>query len=172
MQKLPAIVYGYKCFNRGLTNRYGEKFEIGKVYHCDGEIKFGNEGNGFHMALNLEDTLKYFDQNIDIAYVKCYGKYDEIPDTKENEENDNYDMFAFEYMVIEKVLTREEIIAHMLGAWESSVIKFIMYFKLTLDEKKLFREKFKTNTRVQNYLTYYQDGDTEVFNRQYKGRGR
>ena len=172
MQKLPEIVYGYKCFNKGLTNRYGEKYEIGMVYHCDGEIKFGNEGHGFHMALNLEDTLKYFDQNIDIAYVKCYGKYDEIPDTKENEENDNYDMFAFEYMVIEKVLTREEIIAHMLDAWESSVIKFIMYFKLTPDEKKLFREKFKTNTRIQNYLTYYQDSDTEVFNRQHKGRGR
>ncbi len=170
MKEAKKPIYGYKCFTKGLINRHGKQFEIGKEYHCDKEIKFGNEGNGFHMALRLEDTLKYFDQDIDIAYVKCYGKYDEIPDTKENEENDNYDMFAFEYMVIEKVLTREEIITYMLNAWESSVLKFIIYFKLTEEEKQLFRERFKTNSKIQKYISYYQDGDKEVFD--YKRRGR
>ena len=165
MEKEKNITYGYKCFNKGLTNRNGQKFEIGKVYHCDGKIKYGNNGNGFHMALMLEDTLKYFDDDIDIAYVKCYGEYDEVPDTMENIENDNYDLFAFEYMVIEKVLTREEIINHMLSAWEDSVIKFIVRFKLTEEEKELFREKFKTNFRIQKYMAYYQDGDTEAFER-------
>lgn len=169
MNKEDNIFHGFKIFNKGLTNRFGKKFEIGKEYHCDGEIKFGNEGHGFHVASRLEDALKYFDNNIDIAYVKCYGKYDEIKDTKENEENDNYDMYSYEYMVIEKVLTREEIIAYILNTWEDRIIKFIMYFPLTEEEKKLFREKFINNTKIQNYISYYQDNDKEVFN---KRRGR
>ena len=51
---------GYKCFNENLTNRYNTKFEIGKIYHVNGNIKFGNNGNGFHICKNLEDTLRYF----------------------------------------------------------------------------------------------------------------
>ena len=51
---------GYKCFNENLINRYGTKFEIGKIYHANGNIKFGNKGNGFHLCKNLEDTLRYF----------------------------------------------------------------------------------------------------------------
>ena len=45
---------GFKCFNKGLINRYGMQFELNKVYHCDGEIIFGNHGNGFHMCKYLE----------------------------------------------------------------------------------------------------------------------
>lgn len=26
-------IIGYKCFNEDFTNRYGEKFEIGKTYN-------------------------------------------------------------------------------------------------------------------------------------------
>ena len=48
-------------FNDDLTNRYGTKFEVGKTYHANGDIKFGNDGNGFHMCKNIEDTLRYFD---------------------------------------------------------------------------------------------------------------
>ena len=165
MPKGEKIFYGYKIFNKGLTNRYGKKFEIGKTYHCDKEIKFGNEGHGFHVALRLEDALKYFDNNIDIAYVKCYGKYDEIKDTKENEANDNYDMYAYEYMVIEKVLTREEIIQYILDKWEERVIKFIMYFPLTEEEKQIFYEKYNTNDRIKKYIAYYQNNDKEAFTR-------
>ena len=48
------MIKGYKCFNKGLINRYGKKFEVGKIYHQDGDIKFGINGNGFHMCSNLE----------------------------------------------------------------------------------------------------------------------
>lgn len=34
------MVEGYKCFDKGLINRYGEKFEIGKIYHVVGIVKF------------------------------------------------------------------------------------------------------------------------------------
>lgn len=34
------MVGGYKCFDKGLINRYGKKFEIGKIYHVVGIVKF------------------------------------------------------------------------------------------------------------------------------------
>lgn len=154
---------GYKCFNKGLTNRYGIKYEIGKEYHCDKEIKFGNNGHGFHVCKRLEDTLKFFDSNIDIAYVKCYGKYDEIKDTQENDYNDNYDMYAFEYMIIEKILSREEIISYALNLNDERIKKFLMYFKLTPEEKNIFKNKYKDRQHILNFIAYYQDGDKEAF---------
>ncbi len=78
---------GYKCFNKGLINRYGTKFCIEKTYHCDKQIKFGNNGHGFHVCKRLEDTLRYFDamnKEVDICIVECYGKYDK-------QEDDYYD---------------------------------------------------------------------------------
>ena len=50
---------GFKSFNLDRTNCYGKIFEEGKEYHCDGEIKFGPHGNGFHFAERLEDTIRY-----------------------------------------------------------------------------------------------------------------
>ena len=62
------MIEGYKCFSEGLVNRYGVKFEIGKIYHTENEVKY--QYNGFHMCANLEDTLRYFDamdDTVDIA---------------------------------------------------------------------------------------------------------
>ena len=44
----------YKAFNKDRTNRYGMKFEEGKAYHTDGDIKCGLiyeafNGNGFQV---------------------------------------------------------------------------------------------------------------------------
>ena len=77
------MFYGYKCFDKELINRYGTIFEVGKLYHSDNEIKFGNDGNGFHVCKRLEDTLRYFDAmngEVDIAKVKCYGNYQKYED--------------------------------------------------------------------------------------------
>ena len=52
---------GFKVFDYGLINRYGFKYELNKTYHTDGELRFGIDGNGFHMCKNIEDTLRYFD---------------------------------------------------------------------------------------------------------------
>ena len=43
-------IIGYKAFDKGLINRYGTKFEVGKIYIAEGAIKFGNQGNGFHLC--------------------------------------------------------------------------------------------------------------------------
>ena len=57
------FVIGYKAFNKDFTNRYGDKFKIGKIYHADGEIKWGNNGNGFHLCKHIEDCFRYVNPN-------------------------------------------------------------------------------------------------------------
>ncbi len=164
--KYKNIITGYKCFDKGLTNRYGKKFEINKLYHCPGEIKFGNHGNGFHMCARLEDTLKFFDcknSEVDIAKVTCFGEYDEIPATYESEYAGDYDMYAYEYMIIDKILTREEIIEYILSTYPERVNRFLMHFKLTEDEKELFYTAYKDNVVVLQYLDYYQNNDKDAF---------
>ena len=154
---------GYKCFNKGLINRYGTKFRIEKTYHCDKQIKFGNNGHGFHVCKRLEDTLRYFDamnEEVDICLVECYGKYDE----QEDDYYDYYDMFAFEYMVIKKLLTREEITAYGLNLFGCQLERFISSFKLTKEEIDIFKFKFQKESRILKFIAYYQEGDKDAFN--------
>ena len=70
------MIKGYKAFNKDLTNRYGSEFVEGTTYRVEGELKFGNNGNGFHFCKRLEDTLRYFpgmEEEIDIASIgSCF----------------------------------------------------------------------------------------------------
>lgn len=156
------MIVGYKCFNKGLINRYGCKFEVGKIYHIKGKIKFGNNGNGFHICLNLEDTLRYYDamnEEVDIAQVICYGSIIENSD----EYYGYYDMYACEYMIITKVLTRKDIIAYAIKLNSESAKRFISLFRLTPEEILLFKTKYQKNDNVLNFISYYQENDLEVF---------
>ena len=161
------MIKGYKCFNQGLINVYGYKYEIGKIYHANGEIRFGNSGNGFHICTNLEDTLRYYDamnEEVEIAIVTCYGnthKYDD-------EYNGYYDMYACEYMIINKVLNHEEIINYALNLDGERIKRFISQFKLTPEELALFKQEFKNKEIVLDYITYYQENDKEIFRRKLK----
>ena len=158
---------GYKCFKKGLINRYGTKFEIDKEYHANGIIKFGNYGNGFHVCKNLEDTLRYFNamnEPVDIAEVICHGMYDQ----GEDDYNGYYDMYAFEYLFINKILTREEIIDYGLKLYDFRTKRFISGYRLTKEEILLFKEKFKNNQDILNTIAYYQEGNIEAFNSSYK----
>lgn len=161
------MLSGYKCFNKDLTNRYGQKFEVGVLYHCNKDIKFGNDGHGFHMCVHLEDTLRYFDamnDEVNICKVNCYGKKELYEDNYYG----YYDMYATEYMVIEKILTREEIIFYALGLEEDRLTRFISLFKLTEKEKQLFLDKFSRCQNVLDYIAYYQNDDKEVFKKRIK----
>ena len=105
------FVIGYKGFNKDFTNRYGNKFEIGKVYHADGEIKWGNNGNGFHLCTNIEDCFRYVDSDTSvITEVIGFGKMKEYDD----EYYGYYDMYVCENLRIVRVISREEIISMML----------------------------------------------------------
>lgn len=159
-------VIGYKCFNKGLTNRYGKKFSVGKIYLCPEIIKFEKNGNGFHLCKNIEDTFRYFDtfnNEVDVCLVKGIGKINESFD----DYNCYYDMYCVEKMEILKHLNRTEIINLGLNLHPIRAKRFVSSFKLTLDEIKLFKEKYKTEIDVIDAIAYYQEGDKKVYERKY-----
>ncbi len=155
-------IKGYKAFNKNKTNRYGVPFVEGVTYKVDGDIAFGNSGNGFHMCTHLSDVFRYFDAIEDeVLVAKVIGRGDRREYSDEYE--GYYDMYACREMQIIRFLSREEVIAHMLNAIEPDVIKFLKTFALTGDEKIQFLRKFRGNQRVLEHILYYQYGRKEVF---------
>ena len=61
------MIKGYKAFNSDKTNRYGFPFESGNTYSVDGEIKFGNEGNGYQ--LDQKDIYERYYGSRDIGFI-------------------------------------------------------------------------------------------------------
>lgn len=155
---------GYKGFNAGLINRYGRKFEEGKAYSLDGEISFGNNGNGFHFCLNLCDVFRYFDPNegVEVAVVSTEDKDKDIV-YYEDEYNGYYDMYVCRNLKIEKVLTREEVVDLILKSPSEGKIKFIRTSLLSLEECNKF---IGSDNEVNKALKYYQFGDKEIYKRE------
>ena len=162
------MIIGYKCFNKELTNRYGMQFEEGNTYHVSGDIKFGNNGNGFHLCKNLEDCFRYFDamnEEVDVCRVMGYGKMV----SREDDYYGYYDMYSVEYIKICKKLSREEIISIIINSNNIfSVIRFVSLFKLTEEEKEMFKELYKLEPLVLNNIAYYQEHDKNAFKRTLK----
>ena len=52
-------IYGYKCFNSDMTNRYGTQFELGKVYSTNGKVKLYNV-RFYQMALSHREILNNY----------------------------------------------------------------------------------------------------------------
>ena len=156
------MIEGYKCFNKDLTNRYGSKFEVGKLYHAKNTIKFGVDGNGFHMCHNLEDTLRFFDtwkNEVTICKVIGFGEYVKRSD----DYNEYYDMYACEYMYINEILTREEILNYALELGEVKILRFISLYKLTTEEKDIIAKVYQNYQQVLDYLEYYQNNKKDTF---------
>lgn len=129
------FVIGYKAFNKDFTNRYGDKFKIGKTYHADGEIKWGNNGNGFHLCKHIEDCFRYVNPNDSImTEVIGFGNVKKYDD----EYYGYYDMYVCEYLRIIREVSRKEIIDMMLHTYVERRERFIRDFNLTEDELKLF----------------------------------
>ena len=154
------MINGFKCFNKGLINSYGEVFLEGGLYHMSGDIKF--QKNGFHMCRNLEDTLRYFDgfnSEVDIASVQGYGVINKYSD----EYNGFYDMYAVEYLKIVHILSRREIIKYVLNLPPYRVCRFVSLFKLNADEINLFYNVFAKEIEVIKTIEYYQKGNDKAF---------
>ena len=155
-------VKGYKAFNIDKTNRYGVPFTEGVTYKVDGDISFGNTGNGFHMCTHLSDVFRYFDAiDDDVLVAEVIGRGER---RKHNDEYEGYyDMYSVRELYIKRFMSREEVIARMLNAIEPDVIKFIKTFKMTGDEKIDFLYQFRGNMKVIEHLLYYQYGYKKVF---------
>lgn len=158
-------VMGYKAFNRDLTNRYGKKFEVGKIYVAPGIIKFGTDGNGFHLCKNIEDTFRYYDsKNMTICKVVGSGQIEEGIDHY----NGFYDMYVVEKLEILKELKRIEIIQEGLKLNEIRAERFVSLFNLTKEEIILFKEYFKKSINVLDAISYYQEEDKYIYHKRLK----
>ena len=80
-------------------------------------------------------------------------------------------MYAARKIKIEKILTRKEIISMFLNTYEERVIRFLAGFRLTPEEKEIFRIKYLDSMKIQLAISYYQDGDKDAYSRQYE-RGK
>lgn len=156
------MVNGYKCFDAGLTSRYGDKYEEGKTYYSKTDVKF-NKG-GFHMCANLEDTLRYFDAingEVEIAYVTGFGEINKYDD----EYNEFFDMYSVENITINHILTRDEIIEYALKLPPYRAKRFVSLISLTKDEIELFKKKFYKDQMVINAINYYQTDEFKEYAR-------
>ena len=134
-------IFGYKCFNKDLTNRYGFKFKVGYSYSVDGAIKFGTDGNGFHMCERLEDTLRYFDaMNLDVSICEVVGNGKIV--SFSDDYNEYYDMYSVEEISIIRKIGRDEIISMILNVNELRIIRFLQLYKLNEEEIKLFQDSY------------------------------
>lgn len=155
-------IIGYKCFNKGLVNSYGSKFNLGEIYVAQGKIKYGTNGNGFHLCKNMEDTFRYFntfEDEVDVCLVKGSGIIKMFCD----EYNGYYDLYCVEKLEILEQLSRFQIIEKGLKLDDIKVQRFISTFQLTKDEIKLFKEKYRSYDSVLNAIAYYQEGDKTIY---------
>ena len=160
MQERYKGIIAYKAFNEGLVNRYGDKFEIGKIYSVNGPVKWGNNGHGFHMCIYPENCFRYFDsENCELALVKGFGEMK----CYEDEYNAYYDMYVCECMEILRILNRNEIIEQALTLYTYRIENFLKTFKLNADEIELFKEAYKKSDRVLKFISYYQENDKDAF---------
>ena len=161
-------IKGYKAFHKDMTNHYNIPFREGIIYSVEGPLQYGSYergGNGFHFCERLEDTLRYYpakEEEVVIAEVTSLGEV--VRGFDEFYEFD--DMYAARSLRVDTVLSREEIIERMLQIpVDHRVIRFLQYVKLTPEELQRFKETFKDRIHIMHALAYYQEGDTEVYER-------
>lgn len=162
---------GYKVFNNGLINRYGKKFELGETYTIDisrQEIKYGNNGYGFHFVKQLEDGLRFFDgmnKKIEIVKVNSLGQLKEYRD----DYYEYYDLYVTDKIKLEHILTRKEIIDYILNTTPERAERFIQGYKLTKEELELIKICFK-NKNLNNAIEYYQNDNKDIYTKQLRSK--
>ena len=159
-------IYGYKSFSPDGKNINGALFVPGVVYTVPGKAHFGTNGNGYHFALRLEDTL-LFRENPDertsdyvIAYV--YGDGDIAEG--ESGQGTFEDLYVATRLTVIKYLSRKEIIQYALSLPPYRMLRFVSYFRLKSDEIALFIGK---DENVDCAINYYQLGVEDAYTRRY-----
>ena len=152
MNKEVNEIHGFKCFNKGLTTRYNDKLEIGKIYESNGTPIF--QHNGFHICERMEDTLRYFDAfdgEVDICRVIGYPPFHDYYD----EYYGYYDMYSCQKILLTELLTRDEIIKEADKMNELRFRRFLSLYRLNDDELRMFVKKYKDNQYVLSHLIYF-----------------
>lgn len=154
-------IIAYKVFYDGLINRYGYQFELGREYRVEGQVQWGNHGNGFHMCSNPEDCFRYFDRYDDIVLTKVrgFGHMYSVDD----EYFGYYDMYVCEGMEVLYVYSRDEVIDMMLKLDKDGIERFLITNGLSDLELKMFKEFYKNNEDILDCISYYQEGKKDTF---------
>lgn len=156
---------GYKCFHENFMTSQGIRLLPENIYTYNDSIRV--KRSGFHFCLRLEDTLRYFNGLVDsviLCKVKALGNVEWYDD----DYNEYYDICCTDKIYIDIPLSREEILSYVDCLVDFRFIRFIQGFKFTREELVYFRDKFSSDSKIQGYLSYYQEGDKEAFSRAYQ----
>ena len=152
-------IKGYKAFHKDMTDHRGKHYVEGEVYSMKDPSKLERE-EGFHFSKRLEDSLRGYhgiEEDIVVAEVTSLG----LVRRDQDDEYGYYDMYYTNSIRIDRVLTREEILAIFLKMEPNErVERFLKSYKLTEPEIEIFREKMVDNREVP-IITYKRDGSIE-----------
>lgn len=160
---------GFKALNNDMTNNYGFYFEEGKTYQIPPNVPLtaGTTGTGFHYTPYLEDTLRYVDAMMKEIKIVAVTAGEEIT-TFDDEYYGYYDISAARQITINHILTREEILNHMLKQNASALVRFVQGYKLTAEELKQITETFPNEISLFLAIDYYQNKNLDAYNKFYK----
>lgn len=140
----------FKCYYKGLFDRYGNQYELNKTYTFK---KIKPQSSGFHSCKNLEDTFRYYDTTKEtvIAKVEISGDIIEF----EDDYNGYYDMYCSSMIKILEVYEKEEIINIMKKSSSESKYRFIWTYN-NLSEAEI-REFYNHNNKYDkvNFMCNY-----------------
>ena len=161
----------FKAFKGNLENKYGEKFETGVVFSKNSDnLKFGEFGHGYHVAINLVDTFRFFNPCFDNTYceVLCSGNVLLQKDYLYQSD----DMYVVEKFQITKILSREDILSYVYQASPKDFESYLYLFPFTKDELVSLREWVLSlggdYLRVFQVANAYQTGEISTFKRNRK----
>ena len=144
------IIHGYKIFNSDFTNRFNKKFEVGRQY----VVEDRHRDYLYHYCQYLEDIFVYYDS---FGTIVCKVVGSGITYMHDIDYYGVYGVCASSELLIERIMSREEIISYFLNMTETMRIKnFIIRFKLTDEEVNLFLNIFAGCSEIVSTIEYYQ----------------
>lgn len=162
-------IQGYKAFYKNHTNRYGVLFEEGKIYNIEGQIKFGNTGNGHHFCKRFEDTLRYFDGKSDnVSFAKVIGSG--IITEYSDDYYGYYDMYACSQLKIISFLSDKDIFdliksnVMISNLYKEGLFRIIQGYKLSDQQIQYILNNI--NIQYDYYyeaIEYYQKDQKDIY---------
>lgn len=153
---------GYMALKVDGTDKYGDKFELGKSYHVDGPIRarFGSKSDGFRFCTNVAETFRFIDsEDVKVAVVEATGQFDSSLD-----EYNDYEIYACSDLSLIKYLTREEIINLTLLEGRRSIEKLVKTYKVNEEERDILLNHVRGDNQMIGYILYYCFGKEDIYN--------
>ena len=153
------IIVGYKCFYSNLRTKINQKLVLNQILTSETEPKF--HYSGFHFCKRLEDTLRFFELNSDSSNIEIGLVIGVAPiNTYDDEYNGYYDMYSSKHLLINNILSREDIIEYAKKLKGYRLQRFLEQYNLNLEELIYFY-----NLILDNVSNYYME--LQIINKKY-----